>query len=157
MPCKYFLLPGGSLIELAVGRAKSLGGCIMSIPASALIADDENHLRVYVRLILQELGVQEILEARNGREAVELFKRHRPDVVLMDINMPEMTGLKALRLILAEDGEAVVVMLTGHASRQLVETSERTGALHYIRKDTSREEISAILEGLFSEIFGEQS
>lgn len=127
----------------------------MSLPTTALLADDEAHLRVFIRLILQELGIVTIHEARNGREAVEIYRQHQPELVMLDINMPEMTGMEALEEIMQINPDALVVMLTGHASRQIVEASAKQGASHYIRKDTPRSEITSLLKELFAEIYGE--
>ncbi len=127
----------------------------MANPKSALIADDEKHIRSYVRLILNRLGVTEVLEASDGREAIEVFKSAKPELVLLDINMPGLTGLEVIPEIMKIDPDAVVVMLTGHASRHLVEGSAREGAVQYIRKDTPQQEISEILSELFEELFEE--
>ena len=127
----------------------------MANPKSALIADDEKHIRSYVRLILNRLGVAEIHEASNGREAIDLFRAVNPELVLLDINMPGMTGLEVIPEIMDIDPDAVIVMLTGHASRHLVEGSARAGAIQYIRKDTPQQEISNILSELFDEIYEE--
>jgi two-component system chemotaxis response regulator CheY len=128
----------------------------MAIPKSALVADDENHIRSYVRIILNHLGVEQVFEASSGVEAVESFESNRPEIVFLDINMPGMTGLEALPRILEIDPDAVVLMLTGHASRHLVEGSAKAGAMHYIRKDTPQKEISSMLVELFDEIFEEE-
>ncbi|MEX0325220.1 MAG: response regulator transcription factor [Puniceicoccaceae bacterium] len=128
----------------------------MAKPNSALVADDENHIRSYVRIILNHLGIETVYEAKSGVEAVESFQENRPDVVFLDINMPGLTGLEALPKILEIDPDAVVLMLTGHASRHLVEGSAKAGATHYIRKDTPQQEITSMLKDLFSEIFGEE-
>ena len=127
----------------------------MANPNSALIADDEKHIRSYVRLILNRLGVEEVYEANDGASAVESYRENKPDLVLLDINMPGMTGLEVLPKILEMDPEAVVVMLTGHASRHLIEGSAKAGAVHYIRKDTPQQEISDMLTELFNEIYEE--
>lgn len=127
----------------------------MAIPRTALVADDENHIRAYVRIILNHLGVEEVHEAKTGDEALEVFKDKHPDVVFLDINMPGMTGLEVLPKIMEVDPESIVIMLTGHASRHLVEDSARAGAIHYIRKDTPQQEISRMLKELFDEIFEE--
>lgn len=127
----------------------------MANPKSALIADDEKHIRSYVRLILNRLGVAEVHEAGNGRDAIELFRSVRPELVLLDINMPGMTGLEVIPEIMKIDPDAVVIILTGHASRHLVEGSVRAGAVQYIRKDTPQQEISDILAELFEEFFEE--
>ena len=128
----------------------------MAKPNSALVADDENHIRSYVRIILNHLGIETVYEAKTGTEAVESFRENRPDVVFLDINMPGLTGLEALPQIIEIDPDAVVLMLTGHASRHLVEGSAKAGATHYIRKDTPQQEITSMLKELFTEIFGEE-
>lgn len=129
----------------------------MAIPRSALLADDEKHIRAYVRIILTHLGVETVLEAKSGNEALEIYKEKRPDIVFLDINMPGLTGLEVLPMIMEFDPDAVVVMLTGHASRHLVEHSAKSGAVHYIRKDTPQQEISTMLNVLFDEIFEEET
>jgi len=128
----------------------------MAIPRSALLADDEKHIRAYVRIILTHLGVETVLEAKSGNEALELYKEHHPDVVFLDINMPGLTGLEVLPLIVEYDPDAIVIMLTGHASRHLVENTAKAGAIHYIRKDTPQHEISSMLKELFNEVFEDE-
>lgn len=127
----------------------------MANPQSALIADDEKHIRSYVRLILNRLGVEEVFEANDGTEAIASYRENHPDLVLLDINMPGMTGLEVIPEILEIDPDAVIVMLTGHASRHLIEGSAKAGAIHYIRKDTPQQEISDMLSELFNEIYEE--
>ena len=127
----------------------------MAKPNSALVADDENHIRSYVRIILNHLGIKTVFEAKSGQEAIDSFRENRPEVVFLDINMPGISGLEALPQILDIDPDAVVIMLTGHASRHLVEGSAKAGASHYIRKDTPQQEITTLLEELFDDIFGE--
>lgn len=146
----------GRLFWLAVGRGASLSVSAMAIPATALVADDEDHIRSYVRIILNHLGVEEVFEAKTGDEALQVFREKSPDVVLLDINMPGLTGLEALPKIIEMDPDAVVIMLTGHASRHLIEDSSRAGAVHYIRKDTPQQEITRMLRELFDEIFMEE-
>ena len=128
----------------------------MAIPQSALVADDEAHIRTYVRMILNQLGVAEVHEARTGDQALEVYKEKNPEVVFLDINMPGLTGMEVLPRILEMDSEAIVIMLTGHASRQLIENSAKQGAVHYIRKDTPKTEIVKLLETLFEEIFEDE-
>jgi two-component system, chemotaxis family, chemotaxis protein CheY len=126
------------------------------LPQSVLIVDDEAHVRLYIRMLLRNMGIEQFVEGGNGREGVELYREYRPDLTLLDINMPIMDGLEALETILSEDPEAMVVMMTAEATRQAVENSGQIGALQFIRKDTPREQIQAILANLFEEVFGEE-
>lgn len=123
------------------------------MPRKVLLVDDEAHVRLYVKLILKQMGVEQIFEACTGREGLEEFQRLRPDAVLMDINMPGMTGVEALQAIQKVDPEAVVIMLTAQASRQLIEECQRAGAAYYIRKDTPRQQIQALLQETFDAVY----
>ncbi|MFW5874200.1 MAG: response regulator transcription factor [Verrucomicrobiota bacterium] len=125
----------------------------MSRPTTALIVDDEQHLRMYLKLILKGIGFTEFFEAENGEVGVKRYRAQRPDLVLMDVNMPVKEGLEALKEIMEFDEDAVVVMTTSVASRQAVETSVELGAAHYIRKDTPKEEIAEQLNELIREIW----
>src|SRR5690606_40439650 len=77
-----------------------------------IIADDHGLFRDGLRSLLEARGVEVVAEARNGREAVELARQLRPDIVLMDLTMPVMGGLEATRLISAELPDVNVVVLT---------------------------------------------
>ncbi len=127
----------------------------MATPETVLIIDDEPHVRTFIRILLKQMGVTQFFEAPNGREGVELYKLHKPDFVLMDINMPVMNGLETLKQIQEHDEEALCVMMTAEATRSAVETSGKLGALQFIRKDTPKEQIQKILGELFEEFFGE--
>ena len=113
-------------------------------------------MRLYLRMLLKNMGIEQFVEGGNGREGYELYCEYRPDLTLLDINMPIMDGLEALEAILGEDEDAVVVMMTAEATRQAVETSGKIGAQQFIRKDTPREVIQGILETLFEELYGEE-
>lgn len=126
---------------------------VMARPDTALIVDDEPHLRTYLKLILKQIGFTVFHEAVNGQEGVDIYKEHGPDIVLMDVNMPVMEGMEALREIIEFDEDAVVVMTTSVASRQAVETSVELGASHYIRKDMKKEEVADILNSLINDIW----
>jgi two-component system chemotaxis response regulator CheY len=125
----------------------------MSRPQRALIVDDEPHLRMYIKLMLKQLGFTEFYEAKNGQEGVDLYKEKQPDITMMDVNMPVKEGMEALEEIMEFDSEAVVVMTTSVASRKAVEKSVELGASHYIRKDTPKDEVMNILQRLINEIW----
>lgn len=111
-----------------------------------LIADDHALVRSGLRSMLQrEPGIEIVGEARNGREAVELCRSLRPDLVLMDVRMPEMDGLEATRAIKQEFPETAVLMVTMHENRDYMLEATKAGAAGYVLKDASRNElISAV-------------
>ena len=111
-----------------------------SLPQSVLIVDDEAHVRLYIRMLLKNMGIEQFVEGGNGKEGVELYREYRPDLALFDINMPILDGLSALKEILGEDPKAKVIMMTAEATRQAVEISGETGAVQFIRKDTPKAE-----------------
>jgi len=127
----------------------------MGMPTDALLVDDEQHLRMYLKLILKQVGFTNFYEAVNGEEAVELYKAHKPDLVLMDVNMPKKEGMEALEEIIEFDEDAVVIMTTSVASREAVETSAELGATHYIRKDTPKDTMIEMIQGIVNEIWGD--
>src|SRR5438876_1365514 len=113
-----------------------------------LIADDH---RLFAEALEAILAVDERVEvvgrARDGLEAVELAASLQPDVVLMDINMPVMDGIEAVRKIRAAGGGPSVLMLTGSNSRSDVDRARKAGAAGYVTKDRiAAELIEAIVE-----------
>lgn len=125
----------------------------MGRPYTALIVDDEPHLRMYLKLILKQIGFKTFFEAKNGQEGIDLYQLRKPDLVLLDVNMPVKEGMEALEEIIAFDEDAVVVMTSSVASRQAVERSVELGASYYIRKDTPKEGIADQLNTLIDDIW----
>jgi two-component system chemotaxis response regulator CheY len=99
-----------------------------------LIVDDAVFMRMLLRDILVVNGFEVAGEAENGHEAVSLYKRIGPDLVLMDITMPEMGGIKALREILAFDPEARIVMVSAMGQQEMVVQSIKSGAIDFVVK-----------------------
>jgi DNA-binding NarL/FixJ family response regulator len=117
-------------------------------PASApetvrlVIADDHELAREGLRSVLaRERGLEVIGEATNGREAVSLCHRLRPDLVLMDVRMPEMDGLAATRAIKAELPRTSVIIVTMHEDPDYLLEALQAGAAGYVLKDSSKREI----------------
>ncbi len=110
-----------------------------------VIADDQTLVRGGFRLILGAAGIPVVAEAADGREAVAAALKHRPDVVLMDIRMPEMDGLEATRRILAASrGRDVrIIMLTTFDLDQYVYAALSAGASGFLLKDVSPEHLVA--------------
>jgi DNA-binding NarL/FixJ family response regulator len=107
-----------------------------------LLADDHRMLREGLRRSLTEEGFDVVGEADNGEEAVRLVAELQPDIVLMDVSMPEMDGVEATRQIRATDTATRVLMLTMHADKEVLADAIRAGASGYLVKDCSTEEIT---------------
>lgn len=113
-----------------------------------LIADDHALFRESLRSLLEARGFEVVAEARNGREAVEYSHRFRPDVVLMDLSMPEVDGLAATQLLVAELPAVKVVILTASDEDQNLFEAVRLGAQGYLLKNLEAEEFFSRLEAL---------
>lgn len=118
----------------------------MNFTGMILLVDDEPHIRKFVSLILKQLGHPIIVEAGNGEEAIAVYQRDDPDLVLMDVSMPRMDGIETLKALKAIDPDCAVIMLTSLANRETIEQALEAGALNYIRKDTPKDEIAKALE-----------
>lgn len=113
----------------------------MAYNITALIVDDDDHVRGFLVVLIRRLLEGAVLEARNGKEAVELYRQERPDLVLLDVNMPHLNGMDALAQIKEINPDAVVIMITSLATRRIVEDAANRGATNFIRKDTSKSQI----------------
>jgi DNA-binding NarL/FixJ family response regulator len=113
------------------------------MPVSVLIADDQALVRTGLRAILEtQPDLTVVGEAMDGRDAVDLVRRRRPDVALMDIKMPGLDGLEATRRIVAEAGEATAVLvLTTFDLDEYVYEALRAGASGFLLKDAPAEEL----------------
>jgi DNA-binding NarL/FixJ family response regulator len=113
-------------------------------PLRVLVADDQTLVRTGFRLILRADGIDVVAEATNGTEAVDAVRRTRPDVVLMDVRMPEMDGLEATRRILtgAPDTPRVIILTTFDLDRY-VYAALSAGASGFLLKDVTPEQLTA--------------
>jgi two-component system, chemotaxis family, chemotaxis protein CheY len=110
-----------------------------------MICDDSKGYRKVMSGIVENLGYELVAVAANGQEAVDLFAEHTPDLLLLDINMPEKTGVDALEEILDDCPEALVIMLTSVAEMETVERCIEVGAINYILKDGAQDGIEATI------------
>ncbi|MGN9844093.1 response regulator [Nonomuraea sp. H19] len=105
-----------------------------------LVADDQALVRAGVRMLLQAAGDMEVVgEAEDGAEAVRLAERHLPDVVLMDLRMPRVDGLEAIKRVLAARPGTRIVVLTTFAEDANVHAALRAGAVGFLVKDDEPE------------------
>lgn len=108
-----------------------------------MLVDDQRLMRDGLRTILElEPDLVVVAEAENGRQALEQYAAHQPEVVLMDIRMPEMDGVEATRQLVAGDSNALIIILTTFDDDQYVFEGLRAGALGYLLKDVSGEELA---------------
>ena len=103
-------------------------------PRTSLIVDDNDLMRTLLRGILRSDAYQIIGEARNGIIALEFIAKSKPDIVFLDVMMPEMGGLEALQAIKAKHPEIIVIMITGNPSVENVKESIQGGAGGFIIK-----------------------
>jgi len=123
----------------------------MTVPIRVLVADDHALVREGIRHVLDaEPGIDVVAEAANGREAVELALLHRPDVVVLDITMPEETGLKAAARLRELLPSARVLLLSMHENIEYVREGMRIGTHGYILKDSAGEELRAAIRAVFA-------
>jgi two-component system, NarL family, response regulator DegU len=106
-----------------------------------MLVDDHQMLRQGLRRSLEEEGFYVVGEASDGEQAVRLVPAAKPDVILMDVSMPDMDGVEATRRIIQNDPDQRVVMLTMHADKDLIEAAIKAGAVGYLTKDCSTDEV----------------
>lgn len=106
-----------------------------------LLVDDHRLVREGLRRTLEDAGVEVVGEAADGAEGLDLAERLRPDVALMDVSMPVLDGVAATRRMRARSPDTNVVILTMHAETELLERSRAAGAVGYLLKDASGEEV----------------
>ena len=116
----------------------------------AIIADDDPFARKMIKESLQRAGVIVIAEAHNGRQAVELTRHYRPDVVLMDVVMPELDGIAATRRIVKEIPDQVIVILTTADDDEIGLLGLRAGASGFLAKDVDVDVLPQALQGALS-------
>ena len=127
----------------------------MKIAGKVLVVDDEAHIRKFVTVLIESIATDpEILQAANGNEALQVYARDKPALVLLDVNMPRVDGLQTLKRLKQSDPNCTVVMLTSLVNRQTVEECLRLGAVGYLRKDNPPEEMDRQLRKIIGDCFG---
>lgn len=116
---------------------------------TAIIVDDNSSIRLLLKGVLSELGMNIVAQAANGEEAIRAAKTHQPSVLFLDVNMPIMSGLDALPKIREISPNTAVVMVTGDTSRALVQQAAGLGASGYIVKPVRPAYVESFLKKLF--------
>ena len=119
--------------------------------AKILTADDAAFMRKVIKDTLTKAGYTEIYEAEDGAIAVEKYNELKPDLVLMDITMPNMDGLEALKAIRAKDGSANVVMCSAMGQESMVMDAVRSGAKDFIVKPFKPERVLKTVTSIVGE------
>jgi two-component system response regulator AtoC/two-component system nitrogen regulation response regulator NtrX len=120
-----------------------------------LLVDDEEPARYGMRRALASL-TDDIIEAENGRQAVELARKEQPDLVIMDMAMPEMDGLEALEEIRRASAPPLVIMVTAHGSEKIAVEAMKKGAYDYIAKPYEVDELRMVARKALERIFLER-
>ena len=110
-----------------------------------LVAEDETIIRLDLRGLLERAGYEVVAEARDGEEAIELARAHRPDLALMDVKMPRLDGIEAARRML-EERPIPIVMLTAFDQRELVERAAEAGVYGYLVKPFREQDVVPAIE-----------
>jgi two-component system response regulator DegU len=114
-----------------------------------LIVDDHEVVRRGVRLMAETIDSAEVIgEASNGAEAIAFCGAHRPDAVLMDVDMPEMGGVEATRRLREEYPDIRVLMLTVHEDEDTIFEAVRAGASGYLTKSSTLDELNGALDAI---------
>ncbi len=123
----------------------------MSRPTNALIVDDEAHARTYMRLVLKELGIETVWEARDGAQALAMVSAYQPQLVLLDLNMPILGGIEVLNEMQRIQPGIPVVIVTSLSAMKTVQEAVRGGAIGYVLKQSPKEElVGALRESIAS-------
>jgi two-component system NarL family response regulator len=118
-------------------------------PIRILVADDHFVVRMGLRALIDaEPDMEVVDEAGTGRQAVELFRKHRPDVTLMDLRMPVMNGLEAIQAIREGSPEARVIVLTTYDGDEDIYRALNAGARAYLLKEMDREELLQVIRAV---------
>ncbi|MCD6585679.1 MAG: response regulator transcription factor [Desulfobacteraceae bacterium] len=112
----------------------------------AMVVDDEDHVRKLITTVIKSMGCEIVGEADNGKEAVSLFGTLKPNMLLLDINMPLKSGKEALTDIKKKYPNAFIIMLTSLVDKETVEDCIELGASGFIRKDLSLNEMREVIK-----------
>ncbi|AAO36669.1 Fis family transcriptional regulator [Clostridium tetani] len=111
-----------------------------------VIADDEPITRMDMREMLEEEGYNVVAEASDGFDAIELAKKHSPDLIIMDIKMPLLDGLSAAKIILKEELAGEVILLSAYNDKTFIEKAKEAGVIGYLVKPIDNKSLITTIE-----------
>jgi two-component system chemotaxis response regulator CheY len=124
----------------------------MPRPVNALIIDDEPHVRVLIKILLKQLGIDTVWEAGDGPSGVEQTALHKPEVILLDINLPQMGGLEVLAKLKAAHPKIPVIIVSSQSTMKTVIQTRELGAEAYVLKHAPKAEVLQMLSDAFDNI-----
>jgi len=117
---------------------------------SILLVEDHTIVRQGLRMILdQNPSIEVIAEAVNGRDAIRMAEKYRPDIILMDFSMPDLNGLEATRQLVRLNSEVKVIILTRHGNQEYVDRLLRAGASGYLIKNSAADELILAIQAVY--------
>ena len=116
-----------------------------------MIVDDSLFQRKSLGKMVHQMGWEVVSEASNGREAIEMYQRWTPDLVLMDLVMPEMEGIEAVEKILALDQKAKIIVVSSLGYSEIVEKALALGAKQFLTKPINADEAADIMKAVLEE------
>ena len=119
---------------------------------NVLVVDDSVITVRRIEATLTELGHKTIASASTGAAAVEAYGRHMPDLVTMDITMPDMDGIEATKRIIAQYPNAQIIMVTSHGQEGMVRSAIKAGAKGYVLKPVKADHLSAVISKIIKDI-----
>lgn len=114
--------------------------------AKFLVVDDSPMERFTLKTCIEKLGHEVIAEAKNGVEALAMYKKLRPDVVMLDIIMPNDSGIDVLKQLMDYDKDAKVIMCTSAATENAVINTVKLGAIYFLAKPLEMDSLSKVIE-----------
>jgi DNA-binding NarL/FixJ family response regulator len=124
----------------------------MPRPVNALIVDDEAHVRVLIKMLLKQLGIETVWEAPDGASALEQAAAHKPNVILLDINLPQVGGLEVLAKLKAAHPTIPVIIVSSQSTMKTVIQTRELGAEAYVLKHAPKSEVLQMLSDAFDNI-----
>jgi two-component system chemotaxis response regulator CheY len=116
-----------------------------------LIVDDSLIIRKKVAKLVKELGHEVAYNAKNAEEAIEAYKKNKVDLITMDIAMPDMDGISAVKEIMKIDKDAKIIMVTSHGQEDMVIKSIKAGAVGYMLKPVTKDKLATAIGEVFEE------